>query len=140
MEGSTYNYARQLHGNHPHQRGVVVGAVSVPMGDMWVWDQFFRDEREGRRRIYELMKGQFRHHVLRATRKSLPDAVLFFFAQGIFGCLAFFFSHIRARRGGERKESPLAIIFLLQLAAEGIKVSDVAVDQISAANFVATRI
>ena len=58
MEDYYYNYAGQLlQGHHPHHGGVVVGAVSVPMGDMWVWDQFFRDEREGHRRIYEFLKG-----------------------------------------------------------------------------------
>ena len=52
-----YNYAEQLQEHHPHHGGVVVGAVSVPMGNMWVWVQFFWDKHEGRKRIYEFMKG-----------------------------------------------------------------------------------
>ena len=77
-----YNYAGQPQGHHPHNGGVVVGAMSVPMGDMWVWDQFFRGERERRRRIYEFMKGQLRHHILHASRKSLEDAVLISLRKG----------------------------------------------------------
>ena len=66
-----YNYPGQIQGQHPHNGGAVAGGVSVPMGDMSMWDQFL-----GCRKIYQFMKGYFRHQVLHAFRKSLEDVVL----------------------------------------------------------------
>ena len=82
MEGYYYNYVGQLQRHHPHHGGVAVGTVSIPMKEMWVKDHFFWDEREGRRRTCGFMKGQSRHHILHALRKSLDDAVLVSWRKG----------------------------------------------------------